>query len=244
MNLSPDIGVWVAAFLTIGITSFLYKDNPLYKFCEALFVGISAGYWFVSLYYQNLLPKLFDNLGITKMLGFTDDNGAFQNIFSGHMDERIWYVLAGVLGVMMILRLFPSVGWISRWPLAVVVGSTSGLYMITYFQSNLLRQLQQTVLPLFDLDKIAALSQTSGTLDNYFGAYLGNFVLIAGTLAGLVYFYFSKEHKGFFGRTAKVGIYFLMITFGASFGYTVMSRMSLLIGRLYFIFGDWLGFVR
>jgi hypothetical protein len=243
MNLSPEIGVWVAAFLTIGITSFLYKDNPVYKFCEALFVGISAGYWFVSLYYQNLLPKLFDNLGITKLLGFTDDNGAFQNIFSGHMDERIWYVLAGVLGVMMILRLFPNIGWISRWPLAVVVGSTSGLYMITYFQSNLLRQLQQTVVPLFDLSRIAALSQVSGTLDNYFGAYLGNLVVIVGTLSGLVYFYFSKEHKGFFGRTAKVGIYFLMITFGASFGYTVMSRMSLLIGRLYFIFGDWLGIV-
>ena len=80
-------------------------------------------------------------------------------------------------------------------------------------------------------------------LDNYFAAYLGNLVLIFGTLTGLVYFYFSKEHKGIFGRTAKVGIYFLMITFGASFGYTVMSRMSLLIGRLYFLFSTWLGFV-
>jgi len=28
-----------------------------------------------------------------------------------------------------------------------------------------------------------------------------------------------------------VGVYFLMISFGASFGYTVMARMSLLIGR-------------
>lgn len=243
MDLSPDIGVWVAAFLTIGITSFLYKDNPVYKFCEALFVGISAGYWFVSLYFQNLLPKLFDNLGITRMFGFSEENGAIQNILSGQMDERIWYVLAGILGVMMILRLFPTIGWISRWPLAVVVGSTSGLYMITYFQSNLLSQLQQTVLPLVNFGRIAALAQGSGTLDEYFAAYLGNLVLIIGTLAGLVYFYFSKEHKGFFGRSAKVGIYFLMITFGASFGYTVMSRMSLLIGRLYFLFGDWLGFV-
>ncbi len=31
--------------------------------------------------------------------------------------------------------------------------------------------------------------------------------------------------------TARTGIYFLMIAFGAAFGYTVMSRMSLLIGR-------------
>ncbi|MEP6892127.1 MAG: hypothetical protein ABI955_15675, partial [Nitrospirota bacterium] len=31
---------------------------------------------------------------------------------------------------------------------------------------------------------------------------------------------------------ARTGILFLMISFGAAFGYTVMARMSLLIGRL------------
>jgi hypothetical protein len=142
---------------------------------------------------------------------------------------------------MMLMRLFPNIGWIARWPLSVIVGSTAGLWMITYFQSNFLSQLQKTVIPLFDTGKISELSQIGVTmaeqgraipLDNYFAAYLGNLVLIFGTLTGLVYFYFSKEHKGVFGRTAKIGIYFLMITFGASFGYTVMSRMSLLIGRL------------
>jgi len=237
-------GIWVAALLTIGIFSFLYRDNPVYKFCEALFIGISAGYWFVSLYYQNLLPKLFDNLGITKMLGLSETDGAFQHVFSGHWDDRIWYVLAGVLAVMMLLRLVPKVGWISRWPLAVVVGSTAGLYMITYFQSNFLSQLQNTVIPLIGLDRIHALPSEGITADLFFAAYLGNLVLIVGTLTGLVYFYFSKEHKGALGGAAKIGIYFLMITFGASFGYTVMSRMSLLIARLYFLFGDWLGIVR
>ena len=33
------------------------------------------------------------------------------------------------------------------------------------------------------------------------------------------------------GKISKVGIYFLMISFGASFGFTVMGRISLLIGR-------------
>jgi hypothetical protein len=239
-------GIWAAALLTIGIVSFLYRDNPVYKFCEALFVGISAGYWFVSLYYQNLLPKLFDNLGFTKMLGFSQDDGALQHAFRGQYDVRIWYILAGVLAIMMLLRLVPKVGWISRWPLAVVVGSTAGLYMITYFQSNFLSQLQNTVIPLVDVGRIKGLEGLAGgelTADRFFAAYLGNLVLIVGTLTGLVYFYFSKEHKGALGSAAKIGIYFLMITFGASFGYTVMSRMSLLIGRLYFLFGDWLGIV-
>jgi len=39
---------------------------------------------------------------------------------------------------------------------------------------------------------------------------------------------------------ARIGRMFLMIAFGASFGYTVMARISLLIGRFYFLLGDWL----
>jgi hypothetical protein len=241
MGFWDQFGIWVAGLLTIGIISFLYRDNPVYKLCEALFVGISAGYWFVSLYYQNLLPKLFDTLGITKWFYPSAPNGAFQSFASGNFgDDRIWYILAGILAVMMLLRLVPSIGWISRWPLAVVVGSTAGLYMVTYFQSNFLSQLQNTIIPLVDVARIRNLPSTGVTADLFFAAYLGNLVLIIGTLTGLVYFYFSKEHKGALGGAAKIGIYFLMITFGASFGYTVMSRMSLLIGRLYFIFGDWL----
>jgi hypothetical protein len=37
-----------------------------------------------------------------------------------------------------------------------------------------------------------------------------------------------------------VGVWFLMIAFGASFGYTVMARVSLLIARVQFLLRDWL----
>src|SRR5512135_1479294 len=113
-------GTWVAALLTLWIMSFLYKDNPVYKFCEALFVGISAGYWFVSYFWQNLLPQLGDPLWRGNLL----------------------VLIPGVLGVMMLLRLIPSIGWISRWPLAFVVGFTAGLRLITFLQSNAMTQLQ------------------------------------------------------------------------------------------------------
>ena len=36
--------VTFAAFLTLSIMSFLYKDNPFYKFAEHLFVGVSAAF--------------------------------------------------------------------------------------------------------------------------------------------------------------------------------------------------------
>ena len=56
----------------------------------------------------------------------------------------------------------------------------------------------------------------------------------------LIYFYFSKEHTGVLGVTARVGIWFIMVSFGAHFGYTVMARISLLIGRVYFLADQWL----
>jgi hypothetical protein len=46
-----------------------------------------------------------------------------------------------------------------------------------------------------------------------------------------MYFYFSREQTGSYGKFTRLGIYFLMISFGASFGFAVMGRISLLIGR-------------
>ena len=65
-------------------------------------------------------------------------------------------------------------------------------------------------------------------------------VTVFGLLAALIYFFFSVEHKGFLGQVSKGGIWILMITFGAAFGYTVMGRIALLVGRMEFIFVDWL----
>jgi len=122
----------------------------------------------------------------------------------------------------MLTRLFGKVGWLSRWPLAFVVGATAGLYMMIYFVSNAMVQVSSTIVPILQ-----------GSAPDI----IANTIIAVGTFCGLVYFFFSKEHKGAFGGAAKIGVWFLMITFGASFGYTVMSRMSLMIGRLDFLFG-------
>jgi hypothetical protein len=65
-------------------------------------------------------------------------------------------------------------------------------------------------------------------------------ILVVGVLSCLTYFFFSLEHKGAVGKVARVGIWFLMITFGAAFGMTVMGRITLLAARFEFLFDDWL----
>ncbi len=208
-------GVWVAAFLTLGIYSFLYRDNPWYRFTESVFVGVSAGYWVVVLFFENFHGKFW----------------------VGREEEPMLWVGAA-LGVMMLMRLIPKAGWIARWPLAFIVGATSGLWMMNYLTTNAMSQIQSTITPLFGTALFSDGFQFS------MSTLIGNLVIVVGTFTGLIYFFFSKEHKGAFGATARVGIWGLMITFGAMFGYTVMSRMSLLIGRVDFIFRDWLGLIR
>jgi hypothetical protein len=204
------LGLWIAAFLTLGICSFLYRDNAWYKLCEAIFIGTSAGYWVVTLFWENLYGKFWVGKG---------------------EDPMLW--VGAVLGLLMIMRLVPKIGWISRWPLSFVVGATSGLWMMNYFSANIMSQVQATILPLFGDGFSASVSQV-----------IANLVIVVGTFSGLVYFFFSKEHKGAFGAAARVGVWTIMITFGASFGYTVMSRMSLLIGRIDFILNTWLGLIK
>ena len=60
------------------------------------------------------------------------------------------------------------------------------------------------------------------------------------TLLNAIYFFFSIEHEGVVGGIAKLGIGFLMITFGAGFGYTVMGRIALIAERMSVLFDDWL----
>jgi hypothetical protein len=210
-------GTWLAAFFTLGIISFLYKDNPWYKISESIFVGISAGYWFAISFWDNLYGKFY--LGVTE-----------------NQDHMLF--VGAALGVMMIMRLLPNIGWISRWPLSFVVGAISGLYLMNYFSSNVMLQVEDSILPFFST------SYGEPVFSASVGTIIANIVVVAGTFTGLVYFFFSKEHKGAFGGAAKIGIWVIMVTFGASFGYTVMSRMSLLIGRMDFIFGDWLGMIK
>ena len=67
------------------------------------------------------------------------------------------------------------------------------------------------------------------------GSIFNALIVFVGTITGLIYFFFSKEHKGTLGTLSKIGIYFLMIKFGASFGFAVMGRISLLIGQMNYL---------
>ena len=219
-------GLWLAAFFTLAIFSFLYKDSPLYKTAEAVVVGVSAAYWMVVGFHSTLLPNLFGKIWPEWIQSWA---------MPGLKEPRnLVYLVALGFGVMLLWRLSPKGGWISRWPLAFFIGVFCGVRLIGYLHGDFLNQIRNAIVPLAVYDGSQAF--------DLWGS-LRSVILVGGLLAGLVYFFFSFEHKGIVGKTAKVGIWVLMITFGAGFGYTVMGRIALLAIRLEFLFDDWLWFM-
>ncbi|MEO0225782.1 MAG: hypothetical protein ABIL05_02395 [candidate division WOR-3 bacterium] len=207
MNL---IGTWLAAGLTLALFSFLYKDNPIYKFAEHLYVGVSAGYWIIYFWAFDVKPMLIDS--------FIRLSGV----------EKWILIIPAIFGVMMILRWFPRVAWISRWPISFTVGMGAGLGITAAVQGYIIPQIQGTLLPLI------VFANTPGQT---ISQSLNNILIFIGVFCVILFFYFSVEHKGLLKVGSKIGIVFLMIGFGASFGYTVMARISLLIGRFSFLLG-------
>ncbi len=246
--MAESIGFWCAAFLTLAIFSFLYKDNPFYKIAEHLFTGVSAAYWMCMAFWNQVHPNLFGNLwwpesmlrawpeityawidrvivdgvsysGNALLDGTLSADAIARAELTNHV--HMAYYIPLVLGLLFFARLVPKIAHYSRWPLAFVMGMAAGLRLYTFLQSNALAQIQSTIQPIFG----------TATL----GEAINNLVVLVGVFTGLVYFYFSKEHKGVFGGISRVGVYFLMVSFGAAFGYTVMARISLLIGRFLFL---------
>lgn len=225
------IGIWFAAFLTLCIFSFLYKDNPFYKFAESVFIGVSAASYMVAAFWEQIVPNLLGEL-VPKLMKMSLYPAAE---IDPSTPWKFWARLAcAALGVMLLWRLAPKGQWIARWPLAVIIGTMAGIRTMVFIQTDLLGVVSSTVMPLVAL-------HPAGGLD--FWQSLRQTCMVLGVLACLFYFFFSIEHKGVPGRIARVGIWVLMITFGASFGLTVMGRIALLSERLIFLFDDWLWWI-
>ena len=224
------IGLWLAALFTLAIFSFLYKDNPLYKLAESTVVGVSAGYWMVIGLWDMIVPNLLGELMPRFVQG---------NLLPGlPADGTNWaYLVPAIFGLMLLMRLAPKGQFFSLWTLAFIVGTTAALRMVAYIEGDFLSQINATVAPLYQ-----QVVNADGSVNGYstFWASVRQITLVVGVLACLTYFFFSVEHKGAVGKVARVGIWFLMITFGAAFGFTVMGRIALLAARFEFLFDDWL----
>jgi hypothetical protein len=116
------IGYWLGIFLTFCILSFLYKDNPFYKFAEHLFVGVSLGFLVMQQYFDVIHPYLVEKLAGGEMLA----------------------LVPLLLCIMLFMKaLSRRLAWVARYPLALVVALYAG-FAIKTVEANLGAQLKES----------------------------------------------------------------------------------------------------
>ena len=135
-------------------------------------------------------------------------------------EHKFYYLIPTILGVLMWTRFSRRWSWISRYPIAAYMGIGMGVAIPMTMQAFILVPLHATMQPVYPRFSIE---------------FLWEIWVPIGVLCALIYFFFSKEHTGVFGGASKIGIWTLMVGFGAGFGMTVMGRVSLLIERFAFL---------
>lgn len=196
-SLATILGGWLSAGLTIFLFSFLYKDNPLFKIAEHLYLGVGMGWWFIVLLYGTWIPKAYEPF----------------------MQGEYLLIIPVLLGLSLVTQFIPRISWVSRYGFTFIMGYGAGLVLPLNLATDFMAQIAGTIKPFSQLGSLGC------------GAIINAILIAIGAVCVLTYFYFSVEQKGIIKKASNVGIYFLMIYFGASFGNTVMARFSLLYGR-------------
>ena len=120
---ATTLGAWMATGLTLFIFSFLYKDNPLFKLAEHLYVGVSVGYTIV---------KTWDSVIVHLIVKPIVEQG------------EISLLIPVAIGLLMLTRYVPKAAWMSRYAFAFIVGLGAGLAIPRTISSFILKQVEDT----------------------------------------------------------------------------------------------------
>lgn len=201
MNISTEVGVWVTALGILSIYSILFKENRFYRIGEHIFLGITAGHFFVV-----AISEIRDTV--------------WSPLFT---EGRIAFAIPLILGIMLYLRFFPKTVWLSRLPMALLIGVGVGLGLRGAVDAQFVQQIISTIM-----------APTS----------INNIMIIVGVATTILYFVFTYRFENTkLSSIPRIGRLVMMMAFGAAFGNAVMGRISLVIGWFTFFLRDWLGII-
>lgn len=198
--------VLLGVWVSVGLTLFIYS----------------------FLYKDNFFFKLAEHIYIGISVGYSICLMIFKFMkpkwaIPLFIEHQFILIIPTILGIFILTHFIPKISWLARLTFAFIFGFGAGISIPRTITGYIFEQIGGTINPL--------VSKSGYSFDNFC-----NLLIFIGVLSTLVYFFFSIEHKKGIGVISKIGIIFLMISFGASFGYTTMARMSLLFGRCYDLF--------
>ncbi len=211
-------GTLVAIVLTLFVFSYLLGDNVLFRLAEHIFVGVAVGYAVVISFHSIVAPKLLTPL--------------VQFLGAGNWGGVVLLSIPLIFGLLLLTKPFKGLSWLGSLSVALLLGVGAALAIGGALLGTLLPQ-------------VSATADISRYLTRY-GPGLGLFsavVIIVGTIGVLLRFHFSAGGDGRLVQLRDrvvqtwggLGQWFILIAFGAILATTFMSRMSLLAGRVQFL---------
>ena len=223
MNLLDLVGMFVGLVLTLSVFSYILGDNVLFRIAIHIFIGVTAGYVAVVVWYNVIWPQL-----ILPLLG--------GNLFM--------VAPPFVLGVLLLAKAFPRFSGLGKPTMAYLVGVGAAAAIGGAVLGTVFPQINSAI-GVFD-------AQTStGLGDSFLLQFVNGSIILIGTVTTLAYFHFGAQNTR--GKTPKrpawiegfswVGRVFIAITFGVLFAGVYMAALTALIERLDFILELILSFV-
>jgi len=198
LTIASLISIVIPIALTLFILTLAYGDNPLYEIGAYLLIGSSAGWTTVQI--VSFLQK-----------------SAWTPTLTG----KPWYALSILLGLALFTRFIPQYRWVYRYPMAVIIGTGTGLAINGAIGAQIVKQMAANFMPLVSGDAITILS---------------NLIIVVGSMSTLAYFLFTETaRREPLTSIGKIGRYFIMGALGATFGSVMTFRINALIGRIDFL---------
>ncbi len=208
MALMDLLPIWVSVFFTLAIYSFLYGENPWYRLAEHIYAGVSVGY------------------AVAFNLDYLRDQWVNRWSLDGGL--MVIYVICMLIGLLWYARFTKEYFHLYRWTLAIIVGTGIGMALRTVIFTQFLNQIRaQANVPLFVAGDLVQ------TISNIFIAVM--------TPSVLLYFWFTgggSRQAGPMRVIDRIARYTIMAGFGSAYGYTVLTRYSLFIGRAQYLLGN------
>jgi hypothetical protein len=241
--MNVPLAVWLGALVTLAVFSYLAKDNIVYRLVQNAALGVSLGFGIIIAWQQVLQPMWWAHVqaafdGMFAWQRALQDPAWWQRvagIFRGPGPTReAWWLLALIPGAMWYFQMSKRLFWVSTLVSGLFVGVAAGLG----FKNQVLLVLPQITASLKPLNPFAFPGGATG--DSVFQC-ASNLVFLIALFTTLLYFFFSVKTDNLLLRPAmRTGRLMIMITLGAMFGNTVMTRMAYLIERLQFLHESWL----
>ncbi len=226
-QLAEPIGAVIGFILTIMVLSYIIGDNFLFRLAIHIFIGVASGYAVVVilynvLWYQVLVPV------------YVIATGATGESLSSYI---IRVVPAVILGIWMLTKLSPR---LSRWGTPVLAYLT-GVGAATVVAGAVLG----TIIPQVGAS-MNLFNRQSALLEgtNLVGWFINGLIILAGTVATIIYFQFGMRRKEenapaerpvILDYISTLGQGFLIITLGVLFTGVYIAALSALIDRVRYL---------